>query len=58
MADSLTSAGFWLALFQIGYLNLLLSGDNDFATLPELMSRLALSAEGALCHTMRYPETR
>src|SRR5438445_4067350 len=28
MADSLTSAGFWLALFQIGYLNLLLSGDN------------------------------
>src|SRR5690348_2161061 len=28
MADSLTSAAFWLGLAQIGYLNLLLSGDN------------------------------
>jgi len=28
MADSLTSAGFWLGLLQIGYVNLLLSGDN------------------------------
>jgi YjbE family integral membrane protein len=28
MADSLTTAAFWLGLLQIGYLNLLLSGDN------------------------------
>jgi YjbE family integral membrane protein len=28
MADGLTTAAFWLGLLQIGYLNLLLSGDN------------------------------
>jgi YjbE family integral membrane protein len=28
MADSVTSAAFWIGLAQIGYLNLLLSGDN------------------------------
>ncbi len=28
MVDTLTSAAFWLGLVQIGYLNLLLSGDN------------------------------
>ena len=28
MADSLTSVAFWILLLQIGYLNLLLSGDN------------------------------
>ena len=28
MSDILTNAAFWLALLQIGYLNLLLSGDN------------------------------
>jgi NADPH:quinone reductase-like Zn-dependent oxidoreductase len=35
--------------------DLLLSGETDFAALPELMPRLALSSEGALCHTVRYP---
>jgi NADPH:quinone reductase-like Zn-dependent oxidoreductase len=34
--------------------DLLLSGETDFAALPELMPRLALSSEGALCHTVRY----
>ena len=28
MSDTLTNVAFWLALLQIGYLNLLLSGDN------------------------------
>src|ERR1043166_9391976 len=28
MSDALSSVAFWLALLQIGYLNLLLSGDN------------------------------
>ena len=33
----------------------LLSGDSDFARLPELMPALAASQSGALCHTLSYP---
>jgi threonine dehydrogenase-like Zn-dependent dehydrogenase len=47
-----------LSLLRDPLFDLLLSGDSDFATLPELMSRLALSDEGTLCHTVRYSETR
>ena len=35
--------------------DLLLSDEIDFAALPEAMPRLALSSEGALCHTVLYP---
>jgi hypothetical protein len=34
--------------------DLLLSGETDFAALPELMPLLAASAAGVLCHTVRY----
>jgi hypothetical protein len=44
-----------LSLLRDPLFDLLLSGETDFAALPELMARLALSSEGALCHTVRYP---
>ena len=44
-----------LSLLRDPLFDLLLSGETDFAALPELMPRLALSSEGALCHTVRYP---
>jgi threonine dehydrogenase-like Zn-dependent dehydrogenase len=44
-----------LSLLRDPLFDLLLSGETDFAALPELMPRLALSLEDALCHTVRYP---
>jgi threonine dehydrogenase-like Zn-dependent dehydrogenase len=44
-----------LSLLRDPLFDRLLSSETDFATLPELMSRLALSSAGALCHTVRYP---
>ncbi len=44
-----------LSLLRDPLFDLLLSDETDFAALPELMPRLALSSEGALCHTVRYP---
>ena len=44
-----------LSLLRDPLFDLLLSDETDFAALPELMQRLALSSEGALCHTVRYP---
>jgi NADPH:quinone reductase-like Zn-dependent oxidoreductase len=43
-----------LSLLRDPLFDLLLSGDSDLAELPELMTRLALSSEGVLCHTVRY----
>jgi len=43
-----------LSLLRDPLFDLLLSDEIDFATLPERMPRLALSSEGALCHTVRY----
>src|SRR5712671_6812479 len=44
-----------LSLLHDPLFDLLLSGETDFAALPELMARLALSSEGARCPTGRYP---
>jgi len=43
-----------LALLRDPVFDLLLSGETAFAGLPELMPRLAASAAGVLCHTVRY----
>jgi NADPH:quinone reductase-like Zn-dependent oxidoreductase len=43
-----------LALLRDPVFDLLLSGESDFAALPELMPRLAVSPAGVLCHTLRY----
>jgi len=43
-----------LSLLRDPLFDLLLSGESDFAELPELMPRLALSSKGVLCHTVRY----
>ncbi|HJU17541.1 MAG TPA: zinc-binding alcohol dehydrogenase [Stellaceae bacterium] len=43
-----------LALLRDPVFDLLLSGESDFAALPELMPRLAAAPAGVLCHTLRY----
>ena len=43
-----------LALLRDPIFNLLLSGESDFAALPDLMPHLAVSPAGVLCHTLRY----
>jgi hypothetical protein len=43
-----------LALLRDPVFDLLLTGESDFAALPELMPRLAVSSAGVLCHTLRY----
>jgi NADPH:quinone reductase-like Zn-dependent oxidoreductase len=43
-----------VSLLRDPLFDLLLSGETDFLALPELMPRLALSSEDALCHTVRY----
>jgi NADPH:quinone reductase-like Zn-dependent oxidoreductase len=43
-----------LALLRDPVFDLLLSGESDFAALPELMPHLAGSPPGVLCHTLRY----
>jgi threonine dehydrogenase-like Zn-dependent dehydrogenase len=43
-----------LALLRDPVFDLLLSGETEFAALPELMPRLAASPAGVLCHTVRY----
>jgi NADPH:quinone reductase-like Zn-dependent oxidoreductase len=43
-----------LALLRDPVFDLLLSGESEFAALPDLMPRLAASAAGVLCHTLRY----
>ena len=37
-------------------LDLLISGETDFETLPEVMHRLAEDGRGALCHRVRYAQ--
>lgn len=43
-----------LSLLHDRLFDVLLSGESRFATLPELMPRLATSPAGVLCHTLRY----
>jgi NADPH:quinone reductase-like Zn-dependent oxidoreductase len=43
-----------LSLLRDPVFDLLLSGESEFATLPELMPHLAASPSGILCHTLRY----
>jgi threonine dehydrogenase-like Zn-dependent dehydrogenase len=43
-----------LSLLRDPVFEVLLSGDSDFAELPELMPRLAAAPAGVLCHTLRY----
>ena len=43
-----------LTLLRDPVFDLLLSSESDFAALPELMPRLAVSSAGVLCHTLRY----
>jgi NADPH:quinone reductase-like Zn-dependent oxidoreductase len=43
-----------LSLLRDSVFEVLLSGESAFATLPDLMPRLAASPGGALCHTLRY----
>ena len=43
-----------LSLLRDPVFDVLLSGESEFADLPELMPRLAASPAGILCHTLRY----
>jgi hypothetical protein len=43
-----------LSLLRDPVFDTLLSGETEFSALPELMPRLAASAAGVLCHTIRY----
>lgn len=43
-----------LSLLRDPVFEILLTGDSNFAALPELMPRLAASPAGVLCHTLRY----
>jgi threonine dehydrogenase-like Zn-dependent dehydrogenase len=43
-----------LSLLRDPVFDVLLTGESDFAALPELMPRLAASPAGVLCHTLRY----
>jgi NADPH:quinone reductase-like Zn-dependent oxidoreductase len=43
-----------LSLLRDPMFETLLSGESEFAALPELMPRLAVTPAGILCHTLRY----
>jgi NADPH:quinone reductase-like Zn-dependent oxidoreductase len=43
-----------LSLLRDPVFETLLSGESEFAALPELMPRLAVTPAGILCHTLRY----
>jgi len=43
-----------LSLLRDPVFDVLLSGESEFATLPELMPVLAAAPTGVLCHTLRY----
>ena len=43
-----------MSLLRDPVFDVLLSGESAFAALPELMTRLARSPPGVLCHTLRY----
>ncbi|MBO0739360.1 MAG: zinc-binding alcohol dehydrogenase [Alphaproteobacteria bacterium] len=46
--------GLALSLLRDPSFDILLSGESDFTSLPDLMARLAVSPAGVLCHTLRY----
>ena len=43
-----------LGLLRDERLDVLISGESDFETLPEVMGRLAADGRGVLCHRIRY----
>lgn len=45
-----------LELLREPQLDLLITGESDFAALPEVMARLANDGRGVLCHRIRYPQ--
>lgn len=46
-----------LSLLVDHSLDILISGESDFADLPDLMPALAADGAGVLCHRIRYPAT-
>lgn len=45
-----------LELLRAPQLDLLITGESDFAALPEVMAGLAHDGHGVLCHRIRYPK--
>jgi threonine dehydrogenase-like Zn-dependent dehydrogenase len=52
--DHSTRLDLALDLLRDARLDVLISGETDFETLPEMMSRLAEDGRGVLCHRIRY----
>lgn len=46
-----------LDLLRAPELDALITGESDFAELPEVMARLSRDPRAALCHRIRYPES-
>jgi threonine dehydrogenase-like Zn-dependent dehydrogenase len=47
-----------LRLLEHAVLDVLITGESDFETLPEVMDQLATSPGDTLCHRVRYPQDR
>jgi hypothetical protein len=47
-----------LRLLDHAVLDVLITGESDFETLPEVMDRLSTSPGDTLCHRVRYPQDR
>ena len=45
-----------LHLLESAALDVLITGESDFESLPEVMDRLSTSPGDALCHRVRYPQ--
>ena len=54
--DHIRRLGVALDLLCNERLDLLISGESDFETLPEVMGRLAEDGRGVLCHRICYPQ--
>ena len=54
--DHARRLGVALDLLHDERLDLLISGESDFETLPEVMGRLAEDGRGVLCHRIRYAQ--
>ena len=54
--DHARRLGVALDLLRDERLDLLISGESDFETLPEVMGRLAEDGPGVLCHRIRYAQ--
>ena len=47
-----------LRLLESDRLDVLISGESDFDTLPEVMEHLSTAPGDTLCHRVRYPQDR